>query len=90
MSPTPRTAARRPQRVQPPVSSQGVLDGLTMAKEDLRSVIGIYDASLGKQGNETSAARRSWPGSVRAMSGRISTSTTSRVLFAAPARSSSI
>ncbi len=43
-----------PQRIQPPVSSQGVLDGLMMAKEDLRSVIGIYDASLGKQSNETS------------------------------------
>lgn len=43
-----------PQRVQPPVSSQGILDGLTMAKEDLRSVIGIYDAGLGKQSNETS------------------------------------
>lgn len=43
-----------PQRVQPPVSSQGILDGLTMAREDLRAVIGIYDASLGKQSNETS------------------------------------
>lgn len=43
-----------PQRIQPPLSSQGVLDGLQMAKEDLRSVIGIYDASLGKQSNETS------------------------------------
>jgi hypothetical protein len=32
----------------------GHLDGLRMAKEDLRSVIGIYDASLGKQSNETS------------------------------------
>jgi hypothetical protein len=43
-----------PQRVQPPVSSSGVLEGLTMAKEDLRSVIGIYDAGLGRQSNETS------------------------------------
>lgn len=43
-----------PSRIQPPVSSQGILDGLTMAKEDLRSVIGIYDAGLGKQSNETS------------------------------------
>lgn len=43
-----------PTRVQPPVSSQGILNGLTMAREDLRAVIGIYDASLGKQSNETS------------------------------------
>lgn len=43
-----------PQRVAPPVSSQGVLDGLTLARENIRSVIGIYDASLGKQSNETS------------------------------------
>lgn len=43
-----------PQRVQPPVSSQGVLDGLLMAKEDLRAVTGIYDASLGAKSNETS------------------------------------
>lgn len=50
----PKNGGAAPQRVQPPVSSQGILDGLTMAKEDLRSVIGIYDASLGKQSNETS------------------------------------
>lgn len=52
--PDPTNGGASPQRVQPPVSSQGVLDGLTMAKEDLRSVIGIYDAGLGKQSNETS------------------------------------
>jgi len=43
-----------PQRVQPPVSSQGILDGLTMSRQDLRSVIGIYDAGLGEKSNETS------------------------------------
>jgi hypothetical protein len=52
--PDKKNGGAAPQRVQPPVSSQGILDGLTMAKEDLRSVIGIYDASLGKQSNETS------------------------------------
>lgn len=52
--PDTKNGGAAPQRVQPPVSSQGILDGLTMAKEDLRSVIGIYDASLGKQSNETS------------------------------------
>lgn len=52
--PDTKNGGQAPQRVQPPVSSQGVLDGLAMAKEDLRSVIGIYDAGLGKQSNETS------------------------------------
>jgi hypothetical protein len=42
------------QRVQPPVSSQGILDGLNIAREDLRAVIGIYAAGLGRQSNETS------------------------------------
>ena len=40
--------------MQPPVSSQGILDGLAMAREDLRAVIGIYDAGLGRPSNETS------------------------------------
>jgi hypothetical protein len=52
--PDTKNGGAAPQRIQPPVSSQGILDGLTMAKEDLRSIIGIYDASLGKQSNETS------------------------------------
>lgn len=43
-----------PQRVPPPVSSQGILDGLTMSRQDLRSVIGIYNAGLGEKSNETS------------------------------------
>jgi len=43
-----------PQRVAPPVSSQGVLDGLQMAQMDLKAVIGIYDAGLGAKSNETS------------------------------------
>lgn len=52
--PDTKNGGAAPQRVQPPVSSQGVLDGLTLARENIRSVIGIYDASLGKQSNETS------------------------------------
>lgn len=52
--PDTKNGGAAPQRVQPPVSSQGVLDGLTLAREDLRSVIGIYDAGLGKKSNETS------------------------------------
>jgi hypothetical protein len=43
-----------PQRVQPPVASQGMADGLIRAIEDLKAVTGIYDASLGAKSNETS------------------------------------
>lgn len=43
-----------PQRVQPPVSSQGIADGLALANDDMRKIIGIYDASLGARSNETS------------------------------------
>lgn len=52
--PDTKNGGAAPQRVQPPVSSQGILDGLTMAKEDMRAIIGIYDASLGAKSNETS------------------------------------
>jgi hypothetical protein len=43
-----------PQRIQPPVSSQGINDGLMRAHENLKGVIGIYDAGLGDRSNETS------------------------------------
>ncbi len=43
-----------PQRVQPPVSSQGILEGLQRAEQDMYRVTGIYPSSLGQQGNETS------------------------------------
>lgn len=43
-----------PQRIQPAVSSQGIDEGVAQANEDLRRVIGIYDASLGAKSNETS------------------------------------
>lgn len=52
--PDSKNGGAAPQRVQPPVSSQGILDGLTMAGEDLKAVIGIYDAGLGNKSNETS------------------------------------
>ena len=52
--PDAKNGGQAPQRVQPPVSSQGILDGLTMARQDLRAVIGIYDAGLGEKSNETS------------------------------------
>jgi len=44
----------QPARVQPAVSSQGITDGLTLANENMRRIIGIYDASLGARSNETS------------------------------------
>lgn len=43
-----------PQRVQPPVSSQGISAGIERAQRDFQSVIGIYNASLGARSNETS------------------------------------
>lgn len=52
--PDAQNGGAAPQRVAPPVSSQGILDGLTIAQEDLKAVIGIYDASLGAKSNETS------------------------------------
>ncbi len=43
-----------PQRVPPALKSEGILDGLGIATDSLKAVIGIYDASLGKRSNETS------------------------------------
>lgn len=53
-SPDPKNGNAPPQRVQPAVSSQGITDGLTLANENMRRIIGIYDASLGARSNETS------------------------------------
>lgn len=43
-----------PQRVAPPVSSQGVSEGLQLAAENMMAVIGIHQAGLGEQSNEKS------------------------------------
>jgi hypothetical protein len=43
-----------PQRVQPPVASQAIIEGKQRTSEDMKAVIGIYDASLGAKSNETS------------------------------------
>jgi len=53
-TPDSQNGGAAPQRVQPPVSSQGVNEGVALANEDMRRVIGIYDASLGAKSNETS------------------------------------
>jgi hypothetical protein len=43
-----------PNRVQPALSSQGITEGIELAAENIKRVIGIYDASLGAKSNETS------------------------------------
>lgn len=43
-----------PQRVAPPVSSQGIDDLIATTAEEMKAVIGIYDAGLGNRSNETS------------------------------------
>ena len=52
--PDPRNNGLPPQRVQPPVSSHGVRETVLLAAEDMKGVIGIYDAGLGAQSNEIS------------------------------------
>jgi hypothetical protein len=53
-TPDPANGGKEPSRVQPPVSSQGVNEGVALANDDMRKVIGIYDAGLGARSNETS------------------------------------
>ena len=52
--PDPRNSGVPPQRVAPPVSSQGVNETVLLAAEDMKGVIGIYDSGLGAQSNEIS------------------------------------
>jgi len=53
-TPDPANGGQAPQRSQPPVSSQGLTEGAARSVEDMKAVIGIYDASLGNRSNETS------------------------------------
>lgn len=43
-----------PQRSQPPLASQGIMQGLALAKDALKDTSGLGAASLGQKGNETS------------------------------------
>jgi hypothetical protein len=43
-----------PQRVQPPVGSNAISEAKLRNSDDMKAVIGIYDASLGAKSNETS------------------------------------
>lgn len=52
--PDTKNSGQAPQRIAPPVASQGVNEAVGLANEDMKAVIGIYDASLGNRSNETS------------------------------------
>jgi hypothetical protein len=52
--PDDKNGGKLPSRAPPPVASQGMTEGIQLATDQLKSVIGIYDASLGKRSNETS------------------------------------
>lgn len=52
--PDPKNNGVAPQRVNPPVSSQGITEGIHLAVENMKGTIGIYDAGLGNRSNETS------------------------------------
>lgn len=47
-------AGGAPQRVPPPMVSQGVMAELARASDDMKATTGIYDAAVGAQSNETS------------------------------------
>lgn len=47
-------AAPPPQRSQPPLAAQGLIQGLVLAKDALKDTSGMGAASLGQKGNETS------------------------------------
>jgi hypothetical protein len=46
--------ATAPQRQAAPMASNGIMQGLMLAKDAVKSTTGQFDASLGKQSNETS------------------------------------
>jgi hypothetical protein len=50
----PKAPGMKPERLQPPVASQAIQEGSIKAAEDMKAVIGIYDANLGAKSNETS------------------------------------
>ena len=43
-----------PQRISPPEAGSAILQGIQLASDSIKSVIGIFDASLGMPGNEQS------------------------------------
>ncbi len=53
-NPDPTMPGLKPFRELPPVTSQGHVEQLMLARSDLQQTIGIFDAGLGKKSNETS------------------------------------
>lgn len=52
--PDDKTGGAAPQRVAPPLSSQGLGEGIALADADMDAVTGQYPATRGQQSNETS------------------------------------
>lgn len=50
----PDKEAPPPQRIPPPLASQGLVNEAMLAGDDMKRTTGIYDASLGQKSNETS------------------------------------
>ena len=50
----PDEKAPIPQRATPPIASQGMMQEVMTAAEDLKGTTGVYDAALGNQSNEKS------------------------------------
>lgn len=46
--------APRPERIAPPIQPTGLIQAALEASDDIKSATGIFDASLGARGNETS------------------------------------
>jgi hypothetical protein len=53
-TPDAKNGGQMPQRSPPPIASQGLSEIVAMSGQDLKDTIGIQDAGLGTQGNETS------------------------------------
>lgn len=52
--PDPTASALKPERVQPPAPNSALTNSSLQAVDEIKSVVGIYDASLGQKSNETS------------------------------------
>ena len=50
----PNMPGKMPERIQPPVPAAGLMAEAAQLADDMKSITGIYDASLGARSNETS------------------------------------
>lgn len=50
----PNMPGKMPERIQPPVPAAGLLAEGQQLADDMKAIVGIYDASLGARSNETS------------------------------------